>query len=348
MGKNHESLFLLGGRNRNEWFFPMDKFFWETSMMTQQGEGYLLRRAVLVLVFAVLAAACGTGAQAADPTAPDVEHPMMKPAAYTDKGKCENCGMGLNMWARTRHGFRNSEGEHHVCSPHCMADLSAKAGEKPQEVKAAVYLAPEKMVDAAQAAYVVGSAAKGTMSAVSQVVFENREEAAAFAKEYGGEVMGLDGVLEKATAALPDTRKMIAGNRMKKGKITEPGKQEGCAACGMHVAMFPKHMCQLSTTDNKNLHFCSTGCLNRYLDNPASYGGSKEQVGDIWVTIYPEGGSDYAKGLYYVTGSSVMGSMGPEALPFRLRAEAEAFAREKGGKVMKFGELTPALIQGKP
>jgi nitrous oxide reductase accessory protein NosL len=38
--------------------------------------------------------------------------------------------------------------------------------------------------------------------------------------------------------------------------------------------------------------------------------------------------------------------MGFEALPFRTRAEAGAFAAKEGGKVMRFEEITPDMLQG--
>ncbi|MEW6218741.1 MAG: nitrous oxide reductase accessory protein NosL [Thermodesulfobacteriota bacterium] len=307
--------------------------------------GRLVGMVVTVLLVVGLAVLSGTWVQAEDPRVPDVEHPIMKPAMFTDKGKCENCGMGLNMWARTRHSFRIADGEHHVCSLHCLADVSAKAGEKPQAVMAAVYLAPEKMVDAASASYVVGSTARGTMSMVSKIAFASRDEAEAFSKEYGGEVQGFAATLDKAMTTLPEERLTIAANRLKKGKIVEATLQDACVTCGMKPAQFPKHSCQLITRDGQRLHFCSTSCLVRYLDNPADFGGAKEQVGDAWVTVYPEGGFDYASGLYYLVGSSVMGSMGPEALPFRLKAAAEALAKEKGGQVVRFQDLTSLMIR---
>ncbi len=30
---------------------------------------------------------------------PALEHPFKKPKQYTDRGRCRNCGMMLNMWA---------------------------------------------------------------------------------------------------------------------------------------------------------------------------------------------------------------------------------------------------------
>ena len=67
----------------------------------------------------------------------------------------------------------------------------------------------------------------------------------------------------------------------------------------------------------------------------------------IWTTVFPDGGYDYAGGLYYLVGSSQMGSMGPEAIPLRTKAAAEQMAAEKGGHIVMFDQLSPAVIRGK-
>lgn len=115
----------------------------------------------------LLKTAMVAGSWAAD--APAIEHPLMKPGRFTDKGRCPNCGMGLNMWGRTRHAFSNSEGAHETCSIRCLADMSRNLGEEPHDVRAALYLEPEKTVPADEAVYVVGSSAAGTMTMRSKV-----------------------------------------------------------------------------------------------------------------------------------------------------------------------------------
>ncbi|MHB8810088.1 MAG: hypothetical protein ACYC9M_08750, partial [Desulfobulbaceae bacterium] len=81
----------------------------------------------------------------AEAKAPPVEHPMMKPGKYTDKGACPNCGMMLNMWGRTRHQFQMAGKEEESCSIHCLAERAVREGVEPSAVKVALYLAPEKM-----------------------------------------------------------------------------------------------------------------------------------------------------------------------------------------------------------
>ncbi|MBU0485419.1 MAG: nitrous oxide reductase accessory protein NosL [Proteobacteria bacterium] len=133
---------------------------------------------------------------------PDVAHPIVTPHVYTKHGRCENCGMKLNMWARTRYSFDLLSREHHVCSIQCVAVVARQSQEAPQNVKVAVYLEPETMIAADQAFYLVGSTARGTMSAVSKIAFASKEKAENFGAEYGGTVMTFTQVLAKVEAEL--------------------------------------------------------------------------------------------------------------------------------------------------
>ncbi len=133
---------------------------------------------------------------------PNVAHPIVTAHVYTKHLRCVNCGMKLNMWARTRHEFTLSSGEYQVCSIHCVAEMARQKQETPQNVKVAVYLEPETMIAAEQASYVVGSTALGTMSAVSIIAFASGEAAQSFAAEYGGKIMSFTEALAKASAEL--------------------------------------------------------------------------------------------------------------------------------------------------
>lgn len=53
-----------------------------------------------------------------------------------------------------------------------------------------------------------------------------------------------------------------------------------------------------------------------------------------------------AKGAFYVIESKRMGGMGtPEAIPFARREEADAFAREHGGRVVGFDDIPEAYVR---
>lgn len=128
----------------------------------------------------------------------EIDHPINNPHKYTDKVKCDNCGMDRNKWARTRHEFESSKGSVHTCSIHCVAVMCLKLKQEPKNVKAAEYLHPEKMLDSDKAFYVIGSTAPGTMTQKSKIAFSSKEEAEKFAAKYGGAAANFEGAMNEA------------------------------------------------------------------------------------------------------------------------------------------------------
>lgn len=273
-----------------------------------------------------------------------IQHPLKDKRQYTDKGRCPNCGMMLNMWARTRYEFRNSEGLHSTCSIRCMADMSKNSGEKPESAKTALYLHPEDMVAVGSASYVIGSSAKGTMTMQSKLAFASEMDASNFQKQYGGKVVPFQTAYAAATKELSMSRSKIEKKRKKKGKIAEPDAESRCTVCGMYPARYPEHRCQATLSDGRTQHFCSSQCLVSFLAAPKEYLKKDVKMKSVWVTIPQEQSFEYAMGLYYLVGSSIMGPMGKEAIPYRSKAVADATASKHGGKVVRFNALTPQLI----
>jgi len=252
--------------------------------------------------------------------------------------------MKLNMWARTRQEFSNSEGSHGTCSLRCMADMSQNIGEKPVQAKTALYLHPEKMVAVGSATYVIGSTAKGTMTMKSKLAFASTTEATDFQKQYGGKIVSFETAYTAATNELSMSRPKIEEKRKKKGKIKEPTAESRCTVCGMYPVRYPEHRCQVITGDAETLHFCSSQCLIGFLAKPKKYLSKGVKTKSVWVRIPQEQSYEYANGLYYLVGSELMGPMGKEAIPYRSRAMAEAASKKHGGQIVKFKTLTPRLI----
>jgi nitrous oxide reductase accessory protein NosL len=132
----------------------------------------------------------------------NIEHPIKNPPKYSEKTRCDNCGMDMNKWARTRYEFQMNRDKYHTCSIFCVAAMSAKLKAEPSGVRAAEYLHPEKMLDANKAYYVIGSTAPGTMTRTSKIAFSSKQEAEKFAAKYGGSVSGFG-------AALAEVKKEI-------------------------------------------------------------------------------------------------------------------------------------------
>jgi nitrous oxide reductase accessory protein NosL len=148
------------------------------------------------MVVVLFCAAAGSAMLASAAERLSVEHPFKKPASFTEHKRCDNCGMDLNKWARTRHEFRTATGSFHTCSLTCCVILSWKRKEEGRYFQVAEYLRPEKMLDADKAFYVMGSSAPGTMTALSKIAFGDKKEAVAFARKYGGGIVGLKDALD--------------------------------------------------------------------------------------------------------------------------------------------------------
>jgi nitrous oxide reductase accessory protein NosL len=179
----------------------------------------------------------------------------------------------------------------------------------------------------------------------SKLAFASEKDARDFIAAKGGKIGDFSEAFAMASQELQMSRSAIDAKRKKTGKIKVPSATEACVVCGMYPDRYPKHRSQILTTDKKTLHFCSTRCLVHYRAQPSKYRENPSKEMFIWVTVYPEGMYEYAGGLFYVVGSDVPGPMGPEAIPFRTKAEAEAFAAKEGGKVMRFNEIVPGLFQ---
>lgn len=84
-------------------------------------------------------------------------------------------------------------------------------------------------------------------------------------------------------------------------------------------------------------------------DEIKDYGGlyvSDMAKAATWADPGPDNWID-AKAAFYVVGADVEAAMGgAEIVPFGSRASAEAFARDKGGAVQTFAELTPDEVLG--
>lgn len=117
---------------------------------------------------------------------------------------CPVCGMNLKMFYKTSHGVHLHDGSSkQYCSIRCLAVDWATTENKVAKLLV-TDVNSEKLIDASQAFYVVGSNIPGTMSMVSKLAFSTEEDAKAFAKEHGGEVVRFDAAFAKAKGSLKD------------------------------------------------------------------------------------------------------------------------------------------------
>jgi len=127
---------------------------------------------------------------------------------------CNICGMNLKMFYKTSY----ISGDKQYCSIRCLIADMPNNPTKVEEIKV-IDAKTEKPIIAKDAFFVMGSDVKGTMSKVSKLAFKNEEDAKAFAKEHGGEVVNFDTVLKEAKSSLNSDSAMV---NMKKQKMMYP------------------------------------------------------------------------------------------------------------------------------
>ncbi len=135
------------------------------------------------------------------------------------KGKakkwCHICGMNLKMFWKTSHAVLLKDGStRQYCSIRCLAADYPNIKDKIKEIMV-VDAKTQKLINAKNAYYVVGSKIPGTMSKVSKFAFADKKDALEFQKKYGGEIMPFDLAFKQAMASLKEDTQMV----MKKKKI---------------------------------------------------------------------------------------------------------------------------------
>lgn len=129
---------------------------------------------------------------------------------------------------------------------------------------------------------------------------------------------------------------------------TEIDAQTACSLDGMTLADYPGPKAQIRYAgEAKPAYFCDTVEMFSALLRP-------EQVKKVEsVFVQDMGQADWdnprghwidARNAVYVHGSSRKGSMGPTIAAFGQVADAEKFVATYGGKVLKFAEVKPEMV----
>jgi copper chaperone NosL len=120
-----------------------------------------------------------------------------------------------------------------------------------------------------------------------------------------------------------------------------------CHLCGMLITRFdgPKGEIFRKETEEQVFKFCSTRDLFSYYLDPEN----KRNVAQMYVhdmSKMPWGSDSIddnyfidAKTAWYVVGSEKMGAMGETLASFSQQSDAQAFAKEFGGKVLSFIDI---------
>jgi nitrous oxide reductase accessory protein NosL len=135
--------------------------------------------------------------------------------------KCPYCGMDRAEYHHSRHLVHYEDDlVDGTCSLHCAAiSLSINLDRGPKAIYAADFGSAETvkpLVGVDQGSYVIGSDAKGVMTARSKVFFASADAAKKFKGEHGGEVAGFDDTLAAAYADMAKDTAMIRKRRAEK------------------------------------------------------------------------------------------------------------------------------------
>jgi len=127
-----------------------------------------------------------------------------------------------------------------------------------------------------------------------------------------------------------------------------PGEKDRCPVCGMLVAPYPEWTGQVRHSDGTTVFFDGSKDLFRYLLSLDRYAPerNRKSVAAVFVTNYYDGEVIAARTALFVSGSNVMGPMGPELVPHRSREAAEDFMRDHAGRqILRFDEITEAVLR---
>nr|WP_315248621.1 nitrous oxide reductase accessory protein NosL [uncultured Duganella sp.] len=127
----------------------------------------------------------------------------------------------------------------------------------------------------------------------------------------------------------------------------DPSDDAACALDGMLLRDFPGPKAQIRFVDGKTDYFCDVmELLGEMLAPEQHRATSSFYVQDMGKADWqqPQGHWIPAREAFYVVGSNAQGSMGQAIASFGRQADAEAFARKQGGKVLSFTQITLPML----
>lgn len=131
-------------------------------------------------------------------------------------------------------------------------------------------------------------------------------------------------------------------------KFVKPAPKDKCPVCGMFVAKYPDWIAEVLFTDGSYAVFDGPKDLFKYLADLKQYapGKGRNDIGAVLVNDYYAVRPINAFEAYYVVGSDVLGPMGRELIPFEREQDAREFMQDhRGGKILRFKEVTPAVLK---
>ncbi len=115
----------------------------------------------------------------------------------------------------------------------------------------------------------------------------------------------------------------------------------------MFVAKYPEFVAGVVFQDGSRAWFDGVKDLMKFYFRPAAYqpGRTPKDIAGVVVTEYYTLKQIDGREAFYVVGSEVLGPMGRELIPLGSEEAAREFMRDhRGQAILRFGDLTPALL----
>ena len=116
----------------------------------------------------------------------------------------------------------------------------------------------------------------------------------------------------------------------------------------MFVSSYKEWLSALRLHSGSTKYFDGPKDLFTYYLNTGRYDPSSKQsdITAVIVTDYYSLKKIDGRTAYFVIGSDVLGPMGKELVPFAKQSDAQGFLTDhKGKKIIKFKEITPAVLK---
>jgi copper chaperone NosL len=120
-----------------------------------------------------------------------------------------------------------------------------------------------------------------------------------------------------------------------------------CGKCGMYPARYPRWQSQVIFNDDTMTPFDGCKCMFNFIFAMDKFDPkhSRNDIAVAWVKDFNTGNWLNAEDASYVVGSTMMGPMGKELIPFADQAAAMKFQAEQGGTMMKYEDINPEVMK---
>jgi copper chaperone NosL len=121
-----------------------------------------------------------------------------------------------------------------------------------------------------------------------------------------------------------------AFNGLGPGDSLSISPRDHCPVCGMYPSRIPQCAAGMRLEDGRTYYFCSNRCLLLAWRRPRTYLGPQAVVSRLVVLDYFSGQPLDGARAWWITGSDVIGPMGPALVTLDTQKDVAAFVRRHG------------------